>query len=153
MRIFAPVKRTPQQKATGSFTVKAVFRYLFILIASVAFASAQLSVFAKIYGASLSLTADDEVHLIDQHTKTSYKPYHHPADSNHSLPDREAPAENEVEEEQVDEGNDICESLSASKTICGNLLFQRNLHFKRLLQNRPGISLIILHHSWKSFLV
>ncbi|HEY0740362.1 MAG TPA: hypothetical protein VGD40_02835 [Chryseosolibacter sp.] len=147
------MKRTPHQKASSGFSLKAVFQYLFIVIASLVFASTQFSVLAKIHSTNLSLTTDAEVHLIDQHTKTSLSAYHHQADSHPSLPDTEVPGETEVEEEQVDEGNDICEALSTSKAGGASHLFQRHVQFKRSLQNRPGVSLIILYHSWKSFLV
>lgn len=87
---------------------------------------------------------------------TSYKPFHNTSQSNRSEPNAEYLeylSETEVEEKPfLDEDNSLGSSLSPNKI--GNLDISKNLRqqFLRSCQNRPTLSLFILHHSWKSFL-
>ena len=78
---------------------------------------------------------------------------HLPFDSRSTFPGSETPNENELEEE-VDFDDDVKEGRHHS---VGTHLAQNSLEFSRLryrtsLQHGSGVSLIILYHSWKSYL-
>jgi hypothetical protein len=128
------------------FVATSFFLFIFIHFAALVNFNSQHN---SVYGRLGFQTHDDQAY-------TSYKPFHNPSPSDRSEPNAEYLeylSETEVEEKPVlDEDNSLQSSLSLNKI--GSLDISKNLRlqFLRSCQNRPTLSLFILHHSWKSFL-
>lgn len=68
-------------------------------------------------------------------------------------PNTEFPDDNELEKETVPDEEFSAYALQLSEKNGGDTSNNLSLQFLWSLQKRPTISLVILHHSWKSFLI
>ncbi|WP_133259565.1 hypothetical protein [Pseudochryseolinea flava] len=76
-----------------------------------------------------------------------------PVKSLPALPGAELPDTNEAEEEpSFDDETSEYWSHAIAHHRDGSLSGRSRLPFTRILENRPTVSLFILHHSWKSYL-
>jgi hypothetical protein len=126
---------------------RAHFKTQFIAIVFLLFVFVQFTASAKDY------SVHENLGNLGQHEgKTWYQPVHNPSQTGTDIPDIEFLQETEVEEKPfLDRDYDFQASLFLTNSLStpGNL----QLQFLRSLQNRPTLSLFILHHSWKSFIV
>jgi hypothetical protein len=150
---FEKVKHPRYHTVSNKLSIQAILSYAFIALASFLFSSPS---FATPFDHQHDevLHQDQTVNTGEQLTEESYNPLHFPLSSDHPTPGNSIPDDNEPkkEEQGVDEDSDFCSTLTFNNPS-GDLRQQFHLHFLRSRQNRPGVSLIILHHSWKSFIL
>lgn len=90
------------------------------------------------------------IHLTEDATVSYYNPYHLPFKKSS---ESETPTENETEDNFDEDVDHLIEQHSCKDKLFpsfdDHILFQ----LKQSLENRTTLSLLILYHSWKSFLI
>lgn len=136
---------------TSSEKAQFVIRHIIIAFFLAVFAHAAVQLTVTGTASSISEILGIQEHRV--HANVVYQPVHNPHHPGTSLPVAEFLKETEVQEKPhlvkaycFYSGFDLIKSASIGTA--------KSLHrgFLRSLQNRPALSLFILHHSWKSYL-
>ncbi|MBQ19462.1 MAG: hypothetical protein CMD31_01780 [Flavobacteriales bacterium] len=90
------------------------------------------------------------IHLTENATVSYYNPYHLPFKKSS---ESEAPTENETEDNFDEDVDHLIEKRSCKNQFFSAFKEQTLFQLKQSLENRTTVSLLILYHSWKSFLI
>lgn len=144
------LRGTHKANLSGSEKAQLVIRHIIIAFFLAVFAHATVQLTFTGTASSIS----DILGIQEQApANIIYQPVHNPQHPGTTLPVAEFLKETEVQEKS--HLVEIYSFYSEFDLIqCANLGTSENLHrgFLRTLQNRPALSLFILHHSWKSYL-
>jgi hypothetical protein len=130
------------------------FQTYFIAVIFFLCVFSQFTAYANFIGQPCSINENLGFYAHDEQPKTFFQPFHDPSQTDTGIPIAEFLSETEVQEEPFpDKDASLHAGLSFYKI--DSLDSSKNLQqqFSRSVQNRPTLSLIILHHSWKSFLI
>jgi hypothetical protein len=108
---------------------------------------------ADLAAASKKTASDGPLFESSQSADGPYHGFHFPFGSKPALPGPEGPEENEIEEE-IDSDEDVNQHIyrSLAPIRIEDSSASLQLRHRTLFQDYPGVSLIILYHSWKSYL-
>jgi len=90
------------------------------------------------------------IHLTENATVSYYNPYHLPFKKSS---ESEAPTENESKDNFDEDVDQLIEKQSCKDKLFSSFEDHTLFQLKQSLENRTTVSLLILYHSWKSFLI
>ena len=90
------------------------------------------------------------IHLTENATVSYYNPYHLPFKKSS---ESEIPTENESKDNFDEDVDQLIEKQSCKDKLFSFFEDHTLFQLKQSLENRTTISLLILYHSWKSFLI
>ena len=131
-------------KATFSSRILLILCFLFVFVTAAD---------SKNFESPATQTTSDYVSHCGQCIEIPTHHFQIPGKSQPAIPGAELPDDNEGEEKPGfdEDGKEFLNYLLAEHQL--QRLTERSLlPFTRILENRPTVSLFILHHCWKSFL-
>lgn len=132
--------------------VEVGFSYCWVVIFSFLFVSKQFAAFASTHTEECEIREGHAILQCDDLSKDSHPLFHLPFDADSTPLDSEVPDE-EPNDNFDDESGKACWNQSTEGSFDINSQRSLFLQLLRSIQNRHTVSLIILHHSWKSFLI